>query len=718
MLISDSGPFTRVIDAKILTDAESVIKRVFLLQQSDRYRLPSDEISLLNNKDIDRFWQKAFLKHSDYTRVESWDPSHFVLHRQFNENGQYTRFQSLFYCTAVNKFFHPPCPSCGENLQLCQDDNLLTELDLQAYSTSLKRYLFCPKCAQESNPSDFYILGPDAYDPPILKDQLSLINDWGNLIVTAKVSDHFPCMNCSDKRRCYGNENIAASRIAPFSFYPFYLIIAEAGTLNAHDFLSLISGATVDEVQCTLTSKHAPGRAKYLKVAQKKISMSSPYLFELNDEINFLEIFYLKLSFLHELAQIVLAGRDSLSHPGFSFSLERIWVKLTDRVGLLPFYWHFSLDVIDIGINSAKKSYFPKDPPALNLYFLGITWFYALLVNHEQTVEQVQTALKKCLKELASSELQLPELIKKAEYKPTFETRNIFWRPDDRRVKKDWVTLWEKSLNLGADLVMASFSRNTQWSIEDFTTEFDALRKELKTALLGHDFNTHEDMSNSRNQAISAILNEVLAGWRANIKKQKKNKSVEEVEKTLELSSPGTMIFDSQKDYSYENGRPAETVILSPDESGVRQGPLAKPDDPDETLSLSREGQPGPEVNENILQDGEALQETVILGSEDFKSKSPPSGPLKGSDAKNDLPETLILTTGGKAAGNFDLSQQKNFTEYPSETKDISNSENNREKLKQTAKKLKKDALEDEDFFTETVILKSDTAEDKGIDNE
>jgi hypothetical protein len=696
LLISDSGPFTRVIDARILTDAESVIKPVFLLQQSDEYRLTSDDMWPLNNKDIDRLWQEVFMRYSAQTPEESPDRSHFVLLRQINKKGQFSPFQSLFYCTFKKDYFHPPCPKCGKRLHLCQDDHLLSESDLKPYSTSLKRYLYCPKCAQDSNPNDFYVFSPDAFDSPNLKDHLVLIKEWEHLIVNPITLNHFPCIDCAEKTRCYGNDNLAVLRIVPFSFYPFYLMILEAATLNAYDFLSLISGATLNEVKDSLSEKGALGRVKCLEAAQQKLSVQSPLLFDPNNERNFLEALYLKLSFLGELGRMIFSDRGSLSHPGLSYSLERIWVKLADQAGLLPLFWNFNLDVIDIGVNPAKPPHLSEYPPAHGLHFLGNVWFYALLVNHRQPVERVRAELEKFMIESTSAKVGLSESIKKKGHNPVFAAENIFWSPEDRHVNEEWQRVWEKSLDLGGGLLAAGMNRETSWSENEFWQNFEALREEIKKELFGRGSLIPKEVSHSDNLAISALLDEILTRWRSKMKAPNDRKEAEEVEETLDLSATTQKAFESQKESTYESAEPLETVILRPGEFGKKEMDSTKLKDAEETLILSPEGHPGSDKADKALQDAEVIKETVILRSDEFKTRRPPSEPFSAGAAENDLQETVLLSPGKKTTGHSVVSQYKDLTENSLKKKEASSPAQDQGQVRETTKGKKKDAPKNE----------------------
>jgi hypothetical protein len=546
---------------------------------------------------------------------------------------------------------------------------------------------------------------------------MGLIKEWQRLIVNPITLNHFPCIDCAEKTRCYGNDNLAVSRIVPFSFYPFYLMILEAATLNAHDFLSLISGATLNEVKDNLSGKRAHGRVKCLEAAQQKLSVQSPFLFDLNNERNFLEVLYLKLSFLGELAQIIFSDRGSVSHPVLSYSLERIWIKLADQAGLLPLFWNFSLNVIDIGVNPAKPPHLSEYPSAHGLHFLGNAWFYALLVNHRQPVEQVRTELEKFLVELTSTKMGLSELIKKNEHNPVFAAENIFWRSQDRHVNEDWQGLWGKSLDLGGVLLAAGMNRETSWSENEFWQNFDTLREEIKTELFGHGSLIPREVSHSDNLAISALLNEILIRWRSKMKAPNDRKEAEEIEETLNLSTKTERAFESQKESIHENGEILETVVVTADESSNQEIYSTKPQDSEETLILSPEGHPGSDKADKAFQDAEDIKETVILRSNGYKIRRPPSEPFSAGAAENDLQETVLLSPDKKATGHSDVSQHKDLTENFLKKKEISSPAQDQGQVKETTKEQKKDPQKDEDFLAETVILRTDKVKDKGSEN-
>jgi len=296
LLIHDSDPFGRLLEAKLVTDADIEFRNLFLLVQKDHYFLPPNELWPVNNKDVENSWQKAF----DFYRKTRQGDSFIVLADQIGEQGRFQPLQSLFFCKTRRVFFHPICPRCGLALQQCNEDKVLQNCGLPLYSTSLKRYLFCPSCFLKGFP-DFYVNEADKFDPPQIKDRSALIREFGQIQEIQNQEEPMPCRGCPNHGECYGPALHALTRITPFSFYPFFLLLFDAAfSLNAMDFLSLVSGGSFAEIETQLQAKGELGRIRYLKMAQNEGKEKPPSFFE-KGEGEFGEVFYLKLSFLEEL---------------------------------------------------------------------------------------------------------------------------------------------------------------------------------------------------------------------------------------------------------------------------------------------------------------------------------------------------------------------------------------------------------------------------------
>ncbi|MEN6318724.1 MAG: hypothetical protein ABFD82_08225, partial [Syntrophaceae bacterium] len=108
--INDSDPLARLIEARIVSDAGSEVKKLFLFVQRDWYTLKKNTLWPFNNNDVRDSWQKSFSFYADKKR----EGHSFVLFsNQLSKKGEILPFSSLFYCKTTKVFFHPPCPQCG-----------------------------------------------------------------------------------------------------------------------------------------------------------------------------------------------------------------------------------------------------------------------------------------------------------------------------------------------------------------------------------------------------------------------------------------------------------------------------------------------------------------------------------------------------------------------------------------------------------------------------
>ncbi|MDT8273493.1 MAG: hypothetical protein RRA35_09920, partial [Desulfomonilia bacterium] len=172
VLISESGTFTRIIRARIVSDSTAVARQAFLLLSRDDYPDRAEAHAAATNAQVDASWQRAW---------EHRDPSSVVFASQLTPDGTLLPLKSLFYCREQEIFFHPPCPECGLDLALCTDDELLVSEGLAPYTASLKRYLFCPECASAKGSAVFYAARPGATEPEQVRNAADLIRGFGSL---------------------------------------------------------------------------------------------------------------------------------------------------------------------------------------------------------------------------------------------------------------------------------------------------------------------------------------------------------------------------------------------------------------------------------------------------------------------------------------------------------------------------------------------------------
>jgi len=655
LTITDTDPLTRLIDARIRTDAGSEIERVFLLLQKDRYLLAQDELWPLNNRDIEEAWQKAFSFYSS----ENKDLSFITLAGQLDGQGRAAQMSSLFYCRTRQLFFHPPCPKCGLPLQQCLDDALLNGAGLQSYSGSLKRYLYCPVCTSAGK-QEFYVYELEQSDPQTIRDRTSLIKKFKLLVEGNKSVEGFPCTGCPNYKDCYGAEQRVLSRIVPFSFYPFHMFIFKALSINAPDFLSLVSGAPFRELEEELENKGLYGRSICVKNIRQDSALTASLLFGPGYR-NFREVLYLKLTFLAEVFQDLLSGHQGLRHPDLRLSLDNIWVKLPEHGSRLPFLWNFRVTFTDI-FRQHTGNMSSQDVPGANaLFFMGLAWFYALLVNRRQDISMVYQALKEIMdKSAADSSFSFDTSLHESA-SPVFHPSSIFRDPEGKNVNTEALLLWEKALMAGWSVLKAGHRPVADFSPEKLLQQLDDIREEVRGSLFSDAPSEESHPLRDDEKAISVILKNIY-----------------------DKLSSGTEVTEESL---------TETVVLSPEGADRKIPPPAEESGAmSETVIIPAAGPQAVTGQEQPEKQDDFMTETVILSPQRMKDTLKPS-PGRPQKKPDDVPAETVIISAGEVTGAIRPAGEQPGAEAGAEEK-----------------KKKKE----QDFLAETIILKPGELKGKG----
>ena len=638
LIVSDSDPLTCLISAKFTTHAGSDLKNVSLLVQRDKYVFPQNSLYPLNNKEIEKLWQQAF----DFYLSRDHDSSFILLSRRhINRKGKLLSLRSLFFCKLKGGFFHPPCPNCGGLMELCDDDEILEAKKLQLYSSSLRRYLFCPVCHASTKLSHFYVYEREEFDSPILQDRWDLIKGFGKLTEGKSQSNAFPCVRCPNNPECYGSGSQATSRIFPFSFYPFYMFIFEAMSLHSLDFLSLISGASFDEVRDHLSSSQELGRKERLNILRKKAQAKSPFFFQ-QDDRDFLEILYLKLSFLSQITNVAFATPNPQKHPSFGLSIDRFWVGIEPYDSHLPFFWNFRVKPIDIWLTSQENSCFLKVPYSQSIYSLALIWFYSFLVNKNHSIEKVYRYLGEELNEhILSDTCKFQDFLKEPIPKP-FLPENIFWNPERKSVKKEWHSTWWETLNLGLYLLSTSFRSDSKWSQNNFVSRINSLADEIKRILFQGISAGQTNTRLSENRALHEIILKIMKKWCIDSVAEQEVLEETLVDSTTECGKSGETIMNYQDEELIE-----ETVILSPDDLEREvQPPFQKKQDViPETIIVSPSDKPmGPSSSsQHLPRRDTSFQRGEVVVKQEYGNTSEVKKTIVECEEDKFLTETVIL---------------------------------------------------------------------------
>jgi hypothetical protein len=422
------------------------------------------------------------------------------------------------------------------------------------------------------------------------------------------------------------------------------MMIFETLCLNALDFLSLLSGANFDEVEADLKEKRESGRVVYLKAVQSA-GLSGPAFFFQDDRF-FLEVLFLKLSFLGELIKKSFSGEDIPEHPDPRFTLDRIWVKFPEFNTLSPFFWNFKVMAIDLDRDTSENPSFPESPASNRLHSLGMVWFHTLLINKKQS--------------LAELSLSLREGENRGRSAPAFLPVNIFWDPGGKTVREAWHPFWEKSLGLGWSLLRPSPRNDPCLSMETFWQELENVRQEVKERLFREPpVEVRKPIVSEtevEDEDIHRTLLRILKKWRMGTEIPMEVSSLHPQGRDLQETIPETILLSSPEGLFHpQRLTPKETDV---EEKGEEKG-IPREETLQETL-LRREGQ---------ALEGDLLIETVILGPKGDtapSSRIPPRGSIIGDKRalqrepeggrtpgktgkqpmEEDVPETVILVPG------------------------------------------------------------------------
>ncbi len=626
-----SGPLADIRLGQVTIDGQNALVDLFFLVQADHYDFQSSELQPVSNTDVENAWQQAW---AQIRNIQDASPLAPALPAQIDAQGDLVPLRSLFYCRYAQAFCHPLCPVCGTALSLCRDDAILNKARLAGYGKSLQRYLYCADCHQASQEAPFYTKILPPAPPARVKGCKDLIRDFSRLLAKNEFSAQLPCAGCDEAANCYGAQTLALERMQAINFYPFFMLMQPAPTLNALDFLALLSGAEVDQIRQHLALQQRNGRLSTFEKFQPGLSHGSGFLFE-QDTRHFLEIFYLKLTFLREMSELINRGP---ANTASRMSMEGLWVHLNVEGMRLPYLWNFSLQLIDPLGQPGKQPVDFSLPQAQLRVFLGAAWYYVLLVNAGQSMDDINDGIHRFL-ELNGGEPG--DLFPSGAIDTLFEARNIFWQSPETPMDPEWEKLWQESLALGMKLLCAGLYADDTWSNNAYFQQIDDLRARVHQSLFlapaaeslvkieatdSNDQLMKVEAIDSSDQQIAGILTDIFQQWAQSAPLPTPPPTIEE---TVVDAPPIMRLGDSLQ--PNEDGDYAQTVILSREE---RLGQDHQVPDIEETVA------PAPSESQQSTGDmGVARQAPVIDQApsppQDLDATvamSAPSAPVSGQD--------------------------------------------------------------------------------------
>jgi hypothetical protein len=593
-----------------------LVKEIFLLVQKDRCSF-TEQNTPFNNSRIDTIWREACAFSEIADGIASFD----CLCDGSVDAKSFPLWRSLFYCTARGCYFHPPCPQCGNLLELCRDDALLAAAGLSSYATTLERFLFCPVCHAAQTATDFFTHDDGRNVSHLVKSRQDLLAGFEQLVKNGSAGEDLPCRTCPEFDDCYGAARVF-SRIHSVAFYPFRMLITDGAQLPALDFMHMLAGASYAAIK-----KHPPNvREPKESTCVKNIEQQIPtgiQLFFANDPRRFLEISYLKIAFLEQITTAVFKAQKHLKHPDLRLSMEQFWVELPAEKGVLPFFWNFNVKPLALGIFPAEDVASIRVPESLGLYSLALMWFETLLVNGEQSAADVHKALAVLLDEEESSSARPDFFPDSMADGRVFGPGNVFWQPTPQDLPGMWLELWRQALGLGWSLLQASFQA-PHFREDAFVDSLRRLAGDVKKTLFAPEpameRRTEDALVDGRKDVDSAILHILVAlqeKWQNEGQEDTRNDTAAEpeevaveiesvVEKTANPNEKTALVF-GEEDLE-------KTVILSADQLAAM---IKKEERPDQKAEA---GYRHDQKTEEDLSADEDLEKTVIINLHDLGS--------------------------------------------------------------------------------------------------
>lgn len=601
-LVHAPGPQSRLVRAAVGTDLGSAIKQLFLLVQNHDVSPRGDGLTQVTNTTMDTLWQQTWTAYLD-------DPKESHGFIPFPAKGDASRekrlpcFKPLFFCKERGIFFHPPCPECGSELTLCRNDEQLKQAALAMFSTSMERHLYCPGCLAAKETATFYKWSRQPDDAVFVKDRVDLIVDFKRLRTPGDPQCGFPCTTCPNHSECYILDQKAKERVAFFSFYPFYMLVFEACALNAVDFLALAAGAPEKEINTLLHQ------------GRKKVDLPFPcqFFFE-NDQRLFLEVLFVKLSFLHQVLEILATRADRAIWPGTGFSVQSLWIEPMKGTTPLPWLWNFRITLIDLLEIEPGRSGSREFSVHAFFRFFSSLWFYTLAVNKTQTFENVLRTLDTP----GDSPGEIP-----------LSMENLFWDPDRFKPPGEYQRFWTDALHLGLGMGTiprdASLNREIALLAEQINTLGQEIKESLFSSTKNRPMETREKNAapgSTNNPALARILTAILQRWQTEQADQMEAMEDDDVLETVVLSAP-----------KEEQGLDKTVVIPVPKEE----------QELDKTVIISPDSRPSQE---------EDLEKTMIMEIPKPAVPVDPGTTIFDEKGFDDMEKTVILTPGKQKKEN------------------------------------------------------------------
>ena len=407
------------------------------------------------------------------------------------------------------------------------------------------------------------------------------------------------------------------------------MLLFKACSLNAVNFLKISAGAPE-------------------KIQNSRLQ-DSPVFFFKGDKRFFLEILFIKLSFLDQVLEILTKRVTQTMWSGTGLSAQSLWIEPIKGTTPLPWLWNFRVSMIDV-LEIKPGRICTKNFSAHTFFnFYSALWFQALAVNKNQNLEKVLNEIDKDSDALLS---------------PVLSMEQIFWNPEQFHASEIYGQFWTQALALGQEMRFFQKKYPLDQEITNFSQKIRTLREKIKETLFSTSqivpMEKTEEKSSSQagctgqtepagNMALVQMLNSILQRW-----------PTEEIK-----IAPPQPLWRPGKD-DLDNTVELATAIAKKDRATRRQGEM------ENNMGNNMDGMDG---DDDILETI-TLSSSLSQTSQDFNEPEEPdifSSPVPEKDKDEnqkphenyeDMDKTMVLTPGNPEP-------EKTHTGVPPLNKDV-----------------------------------------------
>ncbi len=307
-----------------------------------------DDDSITNVK-IEKLWRQ---EHALSKRIEGYRSSIYGFSLFEDECGEIRKNPPLLFCKRKRLFFSPVCPYCGRPLTECREDDLLVDVSLKPYSSSSRRYLYCPDCSPEGTfrPAFFAkeVIESERSNP-LVADRYGLVGLWSRLELTQSEGGRFPCAVCDSFEKCFpkdGQIGESVKLLYPFSFYDFFGSVRRFSPYSLEHVADLVSGMPVEELEESMKAardeigiRTAYNLRWLAKIRSRYFSTAVP-----EPRVSVSEVFILKMNLYRQILGLVISAWGVTKAPLVCINPETFSVSLLEDNPVVPVFWELKIE--------------------------------------------------------------------------------------------------------------------------------------------------------------------------------------------------------------------------------------------------------------------------------------------------------------------------------------------------------------------------------------